>query len=209
MKIYDISLPLHDHMIVYPGDPQFKLHCVSSIEDGSSSKVSVIEMGSHTGTHIDAPAHMLSGGASIDALPLNVLVGPTRVIDMRRINGHIEARQLDRLNWQGVKRVLFKTRNSARWGSEACFDKGFVALTGDAAGFLVSKKVTLVGVDGLSVDRFKSGNHPAHMELLKAGIVIVEGLNLDGVPAGNYTLLCAPLSIANADGAPARVFLIK
>lgn len=207
MKIYDVTLPMHDAMVAYAGDPSFSRRVVSSLETGHSSEVSVLTMGSHSGTHIDASAHMLRGGARLDEIPLDALLGKARVFDMRRISGHIGARHLNKLSWRGVKRVLFRTSNSARWKTLAAFDENFAALEGDAAEFLVGRGVKLVGVDGLSVDRFKSGTHPAHLPLLKAGIVVVEGLNLDGVPAGNYQLFCGPLKVADGEGAPARMFL--
>lgn len=207
MRIFDVTLPMHDAMVVYHGDPPFSRCVASSLETGASSEVSILAMGSHTGTHVDVPAHMLRGGARLDDIPLDCLVGPVRVIDLRRIPGHIEARHLRRLVRKGVKRVLFRTKNSARWKILRAFDAGFVALSGDAAEFLVEKGVRLVGVDGLSVDRAGSGTHPAHRALLGAGIVVVEGLNLDGVPAGRYQLFCGPLRVARGDGAPARVLL--
>lgn len=209
MRMYDVTLPMHGEMPVYPGDPPFSRRAVSSLAAGGGSEVSLLTMGSHAGTHVDAPAHMISGGGAVDAISPDVLIGPARVVDLRRAGGHIEARHLEKLPWRGVSRVLFRTRNSARWAGGRGFDEDFIALTGDAAEFLVRKRVRLVGVDGPSVDRFRSGTHPSHLKLLAAGIVIVEGMNLDGVPAGRCTLFCGPLNISGADGAPARVFLIS
>lgn len=209
MKIYDITLPLREGMPAYPGDPPFRRRTASTMEAGDSSEVGVIETGCHAGTHVDAPAHMIRGGARLDDLPLEALVGSVRVFDLRRVKGHVDARHLERLSWRGVKRALFRTRNAARNAKATAFDPDFVALTGDAAVFLAEKKLLLIGVDGPSVDRFHSGTHPAHLPLLTANVVIVENLNLDGIPAGNYQLFCGPMKIAGGDGAPARVLLVK
>ncbi|MFH0799237.1 MAG: cyclase family protein [Pseudomonadota bacterium] len=209
MKIYDVTLALEEGMPIYPGDPPFRRRVVSSLAKGASSELSVIETGTHVGTHVDAPAHMVRGGKRVDRLPLDALVGPALVVDMRRIKGHIDVPHLKRIGWRGAMRILFRTRNSGRWARARAFGRSFTALTGDAARFLVDKGIKLVGVDGLSVDGFKSGTHPAHIPLLKAGVVIVEGLNLEGVPAGKYQLFCGPLKIKDGDGAPARVFLVR
>lgn len=207
MKIYDVTLSLYDGMPGYPGDPPFRRRVAAAIGEGGSSEVGLIETGAHAGTHVDAPAHMIRGGARLDDIPLAALLGPASVFDLRRIEGHIEARHLKRLRWRGVKRALFRTRNSDGHAKSRRFDPSFVALTGDAAEFLAGRGLLLVGVDGPSVDRFKSGNHPAHMPLLCAGVVVVEGLNLAGVPVGRYNLFCGPMKIAGGEGAPARVIL--
>ncbi len=207
MKIYDITLPLYEGMPTYPGDPPFRRRVLSKV--GSSSEVGFIETGCHAGTHIDAPAHMIRGGARLGEIPLEALVGPARVLDLRLVKGHIERTHLEPLSWRGVKRALFRTRNSARHALAKDFDPDFAALTRGAAEFLAEKRLLFVGVDGPSVDRFKSGTHPAHMPLLEGGIVIAENLNLHGVPAGSYTLFCGPLKIAGGEGAPARAFLVK
>ncbi|HPQ81979.1 MAG TPA: cyclase family protein [bacterium] len=209
MKIYDVTLSLRDGMPTYPGDPPFSRRTAATIEEGASSEVGIIETGAHAGTHIDAPAHMMKGGGRLESIRPEALIGPARVFDMRRIKGHIDARHLEALNWRGVKRVLFRTKNSARHAKAKAFDPGFVALTGDAAEFLASKRLLLVGVDGPSVDRFRSGTHPAHMPLLGAGVVLLEGLDLSRVPAGTYNLFCGPIKIEGGEGAPARVFLTR
>lgn len=209
MKIYDLTLTLKDEMPTYPGDPGFQRRVVSSLEAGGSSEVSVIEMGSHTGTHIDLPAHMVKGGKRLTDIATEIFIGPARVVDMRGASGHIEADSLKELDLKDVRRVLFRTKNSSRFASATSFDKDAVALTGPAAEYLAGLRIKLVGIDGLSIDRYKSGTHPAHLPLLRAGIIILEGLNLDGVPAGDYQLICAPLKVANAEGAPARVFLVE
>lgn len=209
MKIYDVTLPLRNDMPVYPSDPPFKRRVTRRISKKSGSEVSLIRTGSHVGTHVDAPAHMVRGAMRVDRLPLKALLGPARVVDLRRARGHINAEDLRRIDLRGAKRILFRTRNSAAWKSARRFDREFAAFTEGAAKYLASKRILLVGVDGLSVDRFGSGSHPAHIILMKAGMTIVEGLDLDGVPAGNYLLFCGPMKIRGGDGAPARVFLAR
>lgn len=209
MKIFDITLDLKEGMVSWPGDPPFKRSIISALEAGKSSEVSLITMGSHAGTHIDAPSHKVRGGATLSEIPIDALLGDALVCDMTRIGDrHIEEGDLEALDLAGCERIIFKTRNSANWATAKSFDQSFCALTGGAAEYLVLKGMKLVGVDGLSVDRYKSGTSPAHMPLLTAGVVVVEGLNLDGVPAGLYQLFCGPMKLAGGDGAPARVFLI-
>lgn len=209
MKILDITLLLKEGMRTYPGDPAFQRRVVSSLKDGDFSEVSLISFGSHTGTHVDVPAHMIDGGPYVEEIPLDVLIGPACVCDLTQVEGLIEPCHFSEIDFKGVERILFCTRNSVSQNLPGEFDENFCALSGDAAEFLVEKGMKLVGIDGLSVDRFKSGTHPAHMALLGAGVVVIEGLNLYGVMPGKYDLICAPLKIYAGDGAPARVFLVK
>jgi arylformamidase len=165
-------------------------------------------MSVHSGTHVDAPAHFIPGGAGVEALDLNVLVGPALVV---------EAKEADMLSADVLKelpipahteRVLFRTRNSDRWArGEREFSKDFVAITGDGARWLVAHGVRLVGVDYLSVGSFSEVDR-THRTLLNAGVIPVEGLNLSGIEPGVYQLVCLPLRIMGADGAPARAILI-
>lgn len=210
MKIFDITLDLKPGMILYPGSPEFRIEQHASIIKGGSTNSSLLIMGTHTGTHVDAPAHIFDGLGGVECLPDESLIGPCQVVYLP-FNRHIEVADLKPLKWKGVLRVLFRTPNSDRWAAgddQGQFHEQFVALTGEAAKFLVGAGLKLVGVDGLSVDRFKSGNHPAHSALLEGGVTIVEGLNLAGIAAGDYELFCGPLKLAGADGAPSRVFLV-
>lgn len=208
MRILDVTLDLRPGMVVYPGGCGFAISPVSGIAKGGSSNTSVVTVGTHTGTHVDAPGHILDGQGGLEALPLDALVGRARVIRLER-GGHVEAGDLEPLDWKGVERVLIRTPNSGKWAMATAFDEGFAGLTGGAAAFLGSRKLKLVGVDYLSVDRFHSGTHPAHHALLDAGVVILEGLNLAAVDPGDYELFCGPMKIPGADGAPARVFLVQ
>lgn len=208
MRVLDVTLDLKPGMIVYPKNPEFGITPVSEIAKGGSSNTSLLSLGTHTGTHVDAPRHVYDGRGGVETLPLEALVGKARVIRLTR-DAHVEAADLEALDWTGVERVLIRTPNSDRWGQATAFNESFIGLSGGAAAFLGARKLRLVGVDYLSVDRARSGTHPAHHALLDAGIVILEGLNLAGVEPGDYDLFCGPLKITGADGAPARVFLVQ
>lgn len=208
MPFYDITVPIRAGMPVYDGDPGVKIEPWSAFAKGDSSNVSFVHFGAHTGTHVDAPAHFIEGAAKIDSLPMESLVGPARVIRVPDEMMEISREFLADCDLQGVERLIFHTRNSAFW-NESQFRKDFTALTPEGAELLVSLGIKLVGNDYLSIEKFRSGHHRTHITLLSKGIVIVEGLNLSGVPAGDYELLCLPLKIADGagDGAPARVVL--
>ena len=193
MQIIDVSVPVRPGMITYPGDPEVRLERVSSIADGDLANLSRLDLGVHSGTHVDAPLHFVEGGASVETLPLDVLVGPCVVVD------GLDAAAVPR----GAERVLFKTRNSRLWERDE-FSEDFVALDGEAARALVERGVRLVGIDYLSI-----GDEEAHQALLGAGVVAIEGLDLREVDPGEYRLVCAPLKLEGAEGAPARVLLLR
>jgi arylformamidase len=199
VEIFDISVPVGPGTVTYPGDPTVHLSLVQSLAAGAVANVSKLELSVHTGTHVDAPAHFIDGAPGIDALPLDVLVGPARVIDATAVRGRIDADTL--ANMELAERIVFKTTNSQLWERETFVDE-FVALTEDAALLLIEAGARLVGIDYLSI-----GDEDVHRALLGAGVVIVEGLDLRGVAAGRYELICAPLKLVSADGAPARVLL--
>ncbi len=208
MKIHDVSVLVQNGMPTWPGDPKFSMNLASSIAKGSVVNLTHLDMGAHTGTHMDAPFHFYRDGSGIDELPLEVLLGPCRVFDLTGLTSHISAATLEACDWNGVTRALFKTGNSRHWANnDPEFDKNFIALTGDAAMYLVHSGVTLVGVDYLSVEAYGSKTHPVHDTLLGAGVVIIEGLNLSDVSAGDYELIALPVKLKGADGAPARVVL--
>jgi len=204
MHIIDISVPIRPAMVTYPGDPEVALERVRSIEEGAGYNLSRLAFGLHTGTHVDAPLHFVEGGADAEALPLEVLVGPVSVVDATAVESGLSAEALNSLALpERCERVLFKTRNSELWRSDA-FSEDFVSLTEDAARALVSRGVRLVGIDYLSI-----GDEAAHRALLGAGVVALEGLDLGAVEPGEYLLVCAPLKLAGAEGAPARALLIR
>ena len=207
--IYDVTVPITNSMPVWPGDPPVRLTAKSHLSRDKTHTVRLtnIEMGSHTGTHIDAPFHMTDEGRRLDEFPLETLTGKVTVFEIpgARSLGRTE---LERLNWDGVERVLFKTENSSHW-QDGKFYEEFVYLEPEGAEFLVQQGVRLVGIDYLSIDKFRSQSHPSHFVLLKQDIPIIEGLNLAAVPAGEYTLVALPLKLQDADGAPARVILMN
>ncbi len=208
MPIHDISLPISESLIVWPGDPAVNITQPFHLARGDEATVSQLNMGAHTGTHVDAPAHFILGGPGVDALDLNVLVGPALVVEAMEAD-MLSADVLQALSIPpGTTRVLFRTRNSNRWADgEREFFQDFVAITEDGARWLVAEAIRLVGVDYLSVAPFKE-TAPTHQTLLSAGVVLVEGLNLSDVAPGVYQLVCLPLKIVGIDGAPARAILI-
>jgi arylformamidase len=205
--IIDISVPLLPGMAIYAGDPHLSLERVASLDEGATANVSRLDMGVHTGTHIDAPIHFLPDGAAAEHLALETLIGPAQVVDATAGTGHLDAATLASLEITvGVERVLFKTRNSALWESGR-FETGFIGLTADGAEWLVARGVQLVAVDYLSVAPYGDPT-PTHRALLGAGVVILEGIDLRGVEPGPYRLICLPLRLVGSDGAPARAILL-
>ena len=209
MQIHDISLPISESLVVWPGDPPVRITQPLHLDRGDEATVSHLDMGAHTGTHVDAPAHFVPGGSGIDALDLNALVGPALVVHALEADA-LSADVLATLPIpSGTERVLFRTRNSELWArGERAFQEGFVAITEDGARWLIERGARLVGVDYLSVAPFDDVT-PTHRALLQAGIVPLEGLNLSGIEPGVYQLVCLPLKIVGSDGAPARTILIE
>jgi arylformamidase len=210
MRIYDVSVPISAAMPVYPGDPGVEITQSAAIADGDAANVSLLHFGAHTGTHVDAPAHFIEGASKVDAMPLDALVGTARVIEMPNDVDAITASHLSAQSIEGATRILFKTRSSAFWSNTASgFRQDFTYIAPDAARALVQSGVRLVGIDYLSVEKFQSERHETHNILLSNGIVIIEGLDLREVAAGDYELICLPLKIAGGtgDGAPARAIL--
>lgn len=179
----------------------------SSIARGDQCNVTKMQMGVHTGTHVDAPYHFLGDGVTTDAIPIETFIGPCLVVEIDS-EVLIEKRDLQKYNMNGYSRILIKTRNSEIWANNiSAFEKNFVALGIDAAQYLVEMKTILVGIDYLSVESFHSEGSPVHKLLLMNNISILEGLNLSGVKAGVYGLICMPLKLQGCEGAPARVLL--
>ncbi len=205
MRIFDVTLLIQHGMPVYEGDPEVSVERWLSISHGAPANVSLLTMGSHTGTHVDAPAHFRDGAIGVDRLALDVLIGPARVY-APRVSHHIDAASLRGMDLTSLPRILFKARSTTHRG-EGGFRADFGGLTEDAARLLVDAGVTLVGVDSLSVEPSGSSGFPTHRTLLDAGVIILEGLDLSAVPPGQYELLCMPLKLRDGDGAPARVVL--
>jgi arylformamidase len=204
MTIHDISVPIRSDMPIYAGDPDVQLERASSIEEGGHANVSKLSMGVHTGTHVDAPVHFLEGAPGMESVSLDALCGPAVVVDGTRLDGDtIGQSDLESLDLpEGAERIILKTRNSELWNQDA-FTRDFLRLDGSGARYLISRGVRTIGIDYLSV-----GDHEAHRELLGAGVVPVEGLDLRKIAPGAYTLICLPLDLVGSDGAPARTILI-
>jgi arylformamidase len=205
MHIYDVTVPLSPTLVVYPGDPPVEVTPTAQLAWGDVANVSRLTLSSHSGTHLDAPRHFFANGTPLDALDLQVLLGPACVCTITA-STHITADDLRLLPLEGVKRVLFKTTNSALWHTPG-FQTNYVALTSSAARLLVDMGVQLVGIDYLSVDAYERQDFPVHRILLGAKVLILEGLNLQTVPPGMYDLVALPLLLTDGDGAPARVLL--
>lgn len=203
--IYDISVSVDKNLPGWPGDQPPKI----SHEVDGAIQVTSLQMGAHTGTHIDAPLHFIPGGKSIHQLNLEKMIGLALVINIPDDVKMITAELLHHLYGNNdIPRVLFKTKNSELWKDQGrLFNKEYVALSGDAAEFLVSRGVDLVGIDYLSIAPIDD-IFPAHQILLKNEVVILEGINLTGIEPGLYELICLPIKLSGADGAPARAVLI-
>lgn len=210
MRIYDVSVPLNAATPTYPGDPGIQVKQWLTLANGDAANVSLLNFGLHSGTHVDAPSHFIEGGAKVDSLPLDYLVGPAEVVevpdDLQAIDENFVAERCV----HSAERILFKTRNSSFWGETSKgFREDYVYIDPPAAQRLVDQGVKLVGIDYLSVEQFQSTSYQTHRTLLSHGVVIIEGLDLRGVPGGVYELICLPLKVAegSGDGAPARVIL--
>ncbi|MDY7018062.1 MAG: cyclase family protein [Nitrospirota bacterium] len=205
-KWLDISVALHDGMVHWPSDPAVKITLMQAITDGYCANLTKLDMSAHTGTHMDAPRHYMERGISMEQMPLSAGMGAARVIAIEDPH-EIGLSELMRHAPQAGERLLLKTRNSDHDWESVNFMPDFVALSVEAACYLAACKVQTVGVDYLSVGGYYSDGTATHRALLEAGIWIIEGLNLRQAGAGNYEIICLPLKIMGADGAPARAVL--
>ena len=199
-------------MVTWPGEPGPRFEPLRRIANGDSANVSLITLGNHTGTHVDPPVHFIDGAGTVDLLPLDALVGPCRVLEFAE-QGHVSGAWLESARVPGgTERILLKTRNSERWSDPAAaFTRDFTAIDASAARWCVDRGVKLIGVDYLSIEPQgpEKEGYPVHNALLRAKVVIIEGLDLRAIRPGAYDLVCAPLKLWEGDGAPARVFLIE
>jgi arylformamidase len=205
MPFIDVSVPLDAQTPTYPHNTPFTLEAIKRIARGDSSNVSTLHMSAHAGTHVDAPRHFFDDKPGTESLPLDLLIGRARVVEVTSQTG-ITADDLQPFDIGDDTRVLIKTRNSNFWGSPE-FHEDYVGVTASGARWLVDHGIKVVGVDYLSVEQFKNVGKPAHHTLLGAGVVVIEGLNLRAVEAGVYEMFCLPLRVVGSDGAPARVVL--
>jgi arylformamidase len=204
-KLLDVSVPLKQGLPTYPQSPEFELQPIKRIADGASANVSRLVLGTHTGTHVDAPKHFIDDGAGIDRLPLDLLIGRARVVDINK-RGPISVADLEAAGLREDLRVLFRTPNSALWNSDV-FHEDYTHLTEGGARYLVEQGVKVVGIDYLSIEQFNKPGAPAHRTLLANDVIIIEGLNLADAEPGMYEMYCLPLLVTGGDGAPARVVL--
>ncbi|HET8569482.1 MAG TPA: cyclase family protein [Candidatus Limnocylindria bacterium] len=209
MKVHDVTLAVRAGMVTWKGGPGPAVEPTRRISKGDAANESRISLGDHTGTHVDPPVHFIEGGATAERLPLEALVGPCRVVEHTG-DGHVTAAVLDQAA-RGAERILLRTANSERWRRGEPFTLDFVALDESGAAWCVGNGVRLVGIDYLSIEPQgpRAKEHPVHTALLSEGVVIVEGLDLSGVRAGDYELFCGPLRIEGGTGAPARVLLVE
>lgn len=205
MKLIDVSVPLDASLPTYPNNTPFTLEPIKRLARGDSSNVSTLHMSAHSGTHVDAPRHFFDERPGTDALPLEMLMGRARVIELSTRKG-ITASDLAPFDLSDDVRVLLKTSNSRLWGSPE-FHTDFVGVAESGAKYLVEHGIKVVGVDYLTVEVYKTPGAPAHHVLLGAGTIVIEGLNLRDVEPGIYDMYCLPLRVVGADGAPARVVL--
>jgi arylformamidase len=202
----DVSVPIFSGMVHWPDNPPVRVERLLSQERGDTANVSSLSMGVHTGTHMDAPVHFVAAGAGIDTVPFAAVIGPARVVEIADPVA-IQPDELRPHHIERGERVLFKTRNSAGAWQTDTFDQGFVFCSHEAAAYLVEIGIQTIGVDYLSVGGYTHDGPQTHHVLLGAGVWIIEGLNLAHVAPGRYDLICLPLRIQGADGAPARALL--
>jgi arylformamidase len=202
----DVSVTVRHGMPHWPDNPPIVLQRVMDTGRGDECNVSHLAMGVHSGTHMDAPVHFIHGASGLDEMPLTATMGQARVIQIDDPR-EITADELRRHDLQPGERILFRTSNSERCWQSSSFVEDFVGISEQAAEHLADAKVRTVGVDYLSVGRYDADGAKIHKTLLKAGIWIIEGLNLSAVTGGRYEMICLPVKLHGSDGAPARAIL--
>lgn len=208
MNIIDISLPITRSLVVWPGEEGLRVVTVRSFPR-DPIHISDITMGAHTGTHLDAPKHFLKNGKPLESVPLDNLVGPCRVLKLYMgKRKEVEVKDLKRYRIKHGERLLFNLGNGRHLFAKK-FYQDYAAIGTEAAKYLVDKKTKLIGVDYLSVERRGNPGHPVHVNLLKADMAIVEGINLQSVKPGKYTLVCLPMRIMGIEASPVRAVLLK
>ena len=207
--IYDISVSLGAESIDYPGHPPYSRELIGRTKDSGALELSKLVMSAHAGTHIDFPAHFIPNGKHIDEYPARRFILPAQVVSIKNKEA-IRPSELENLDLKPGDALLFKTDNSISGRcASGVFSESFVYMSPEAADFCVEKKVSLVGIDYGSIDRYGARDFPAHHKLLGNDILILEGINLKEVPPGRYTLFCPPLKIKGAEGSPARAILMR
>lgn len=206
-NIYDISIRLGLESIDHPGAPPYSRRLIWEIEKGRPCNLSEIVMTTHTGTHVDAPSHFVPGGKSIDQYSARDFIFPAHVISIEDEDS-IKRAHLEGLDFERGDALLFRTLNSMRGISKSGkFSKDYIALSPEAAEFCALRKVGLVGIDYVTIDKYGDKSFSAHRKLLENEVLILEGIDLRDVPEGKYTLFCIPLSIEGAEASPVRALL--
>jgi len=207
VKLVDISLPIRSAMTVYRGNPPVRIRPAMTLRKDHVN-LSELCLGSHTGTHVDAPSHFINGAKGIDRVDLERFIGPAWVADLRRVRGGISAVDLGRARIpRGTRRILLRTSNSRLWHPARPFRTDFVYLAADGADWMVERAVELVGIDYLSIEGFGVPGAPTHHRLLGAGIPILEGLDLFTVRPGRWQMAALPLRIKEGDAGLTRAVL--
>jgi arylformamidase len=207
--IYDVSVQLSNDLPVWPSGPPIRLESTPHLSRDKSYTIheTFIHISSHMGTHIDAPYHFVENGKRLNEIPLERLVGKATVVEILGVRS-IGERELRPLKWVGVERVLFKTENSKHW-HDGSFYEEFVYLEPEGARFLVERGIQLVGIDYLSIEKFRAEKHLTHFALLEKDVVVIEGLDLSHVGPGEYSMVALPLNLLGTDGGPTRVILMN
>jgi arylformamidase len=204
MEILDVTPPVRARMPIYPENQGVALRAVQAIADGAVANVSAVDLGVHSGTHVDAPRHFLEGADGVEVVPLEPLIGDALVVDATAVAKTVDAAAVAALEVPaGTARVILRTRNSRLWERES-FSDDFVSLDESGARALLDLGVRMIAIDYLSI-----GDPGAHRALLGAGAVVVEGLDLRAVAPGPYRFVCLPLKLVGSDGGPARAVLIR
>jgi arylformamidase len=208
-KIYDISVRLGEESILYPGDTPYSRELVQNIKDGGICDLSKLVMSAHSGTHIDAPAHFIQGGKSLDQYEVRDFILPAQVVEIRD-KLSVRPAELENLAIGAGEALLFRTNNSTSGQSKnGTFSEQFVYLSPEAADICIEKRVKLVGFDYITVERYGDQEFPTHRRLLEKDIPILEGIHLKDVPAGRYKLICLPLKISGGEASPVRAILVQ
>ncbi len=205
MRIIDISTNIHEKMLRYPGDTQFKKRPICTIETSGCNMTELL-LSTHTGTHLDAPFHFLNDGAKIDEIDISTFIGKVQIIEVP--DDVIDSKIIKERFNPGIKRILFKTKNSELKTSQN-FSKNYVYLSDDGADALLDRDILLVGIDYISIEQFGTPTFSIHKKLFRAGITILEGVNLNGVKPKEYTLIALPLKLTDLDGSPVRAVLLE
>jgi len=208
-NLIDISTPLSKDTIIYPGDPAPEYGLLFSLAGGGIANVGAMKHGLHHGTHVDVPYHFNDNGRKLHEMPLEFWVGPALVVDATHEDACISADTLQDIPLDRYRRILFKTKNSTQYYKKTEFYEQFIYLHQSACDLLVKNKVLTVGLDYITVDPFGCDGFPAHNTLLSNEVCIIECIDLDGVEAGEYFLICLPLKLIGTDGANARALLLR